>query len=516
VVIIKINLSKKDIFFLLVIILCSLLIKFPAFSNLILAGDSVSVATLTENLHLKHSYSINAIPHLHWPPLFPLSATIFDAFINNPVVSTKIASLFFSSLTLIAIYLFCRRLKFSSLLSLITTLFVIFNPFFLYFGGGIMPLAETLSVFLFTLSLYFYYFYEKKGLLITGILFSLCLLTKLNNIAFIIPFLALHSYYILRKKDIKLNIGFIFVTLLPSCLWFLRNKLMSTNLLSSEYYRFLSYEHLINFPSLFLSYFISIILLFSFLIPLILMLYKQMDWISAKHKKLMFMVLSSLVLGLFMFSIMNFHYNSNLFQLSISRTRFFVSLIPVFTIFAFYQFSKRKISFFKIKALYLAFVLIIMVLASILLTSGFVQHSLREGGIELPSTYIQRSYDRSQAIDWVNDNINNNFNEDSTILVYLNEDQYGMQGTEVFYMAYFNPLLNIISLKDSSSKELIRDVITASEVGVNLSNAYVLSDEPYDDLLHYLRNDGIFSNNTKLQEIEFSSEYKTRLYRVIN
>ena len=82
---------------------------------------------------------------------------VINILLDNPVTSLKITSTVISSLTLVVVYLFARRLNLSISLSVIATLLVLFNPFFLYYAGGILPLAESLSVFLFTLGFFFYF-----------------------------------------------------------------------------------------------------------------------------------------------------------------------------------------------------------------------------------------------------------------------------------------------------------------------------------------------------------------------
>jgi len=478
-----------------------------------LAGDSASVATLVKNLSENFSYSINGQPHLHWPPLFPLIAAVINILLDNPVTSLKITSTVISSLTLVVVYLFARRLNLSISLSVIATLLVLFNPFFLYYAGGILPLAESLSVFLFTLGFFFYF--SEGGLLLSAVLFGLCTLTKLNYLGYFIPFLFLHAYYFIKTRKI-LHLNFLILILLPSLLWLMRNKLLTPSRWGEDYFKFFSIKHFMQIPYLAEGYAVALIFLLLPLIPLIALCFLNNKQTTLKLrnncKKWCLVVLSALCFFVLIL-ILNPYYNSNLLHFSVSRTRFFVSIVPIFTLLAISFFSNIKSKLLKIIKIYLITVVIAYIIFSMLLTNGFVismldftQNSTLNS---LSNTFIKRSFQRSMAIEWANNNLPNS----SKLLVYFNEDKYGMQGIEVFYDYYFNPAFEVVSLKETNDKVLFPDIISFKEIdGLTYfgKEVYIISDVEIEDIKKEISLLTLKNNATlNLEKFEQKEIYST-------
>lgn len=512
----NLKLNRTDIILIIVILIIALIIKFSAIKTIMLAGDSVSVAALVKNLSESLSYSINGQPHMHWPPLFPLVVALINIFVKNPIISLKITSVIISSLTLVVVYIFARKLNLSKSLSVIATLLVLFNPFFLYYAGGILPLPESLSVFLFTLGLFFYF--SESGLLMSGVLFGLCMLTKLNYFGFLLPFLFLHAYYIIKTRKL-LHLNFLIFILLPPLLWLMRNKLLSPSSWSEDYFKFFSIEHFMQIPYLIEGYAAALIYLF---LPLILLMIGWFVYYSRKKGKLRYNGKNWCLVGLsalcffVLILFLNPYYNSNLLHFSISRTRFFVSLVPIFTLLTISFFSNIKPKLLNVIKIYLIIVVLSFIIFSTLLTNGFViswidftQNSTLNS---LSNTFIKRSFQRTQAIDW----INNNLPKNSKLLVYFNEDLYGMQGIEVFYNYYFNQEFEVISLKETNDKVLFPNIVSFKDIdGLTYISKefYVISDVNIEDIKKEIKLLNL-NNNTDfyLKIIEQKEIYSTAKY----
>jgi hypothetical protein len=444
------KLTKLDFYLILFIIVLSLVIKLSAFSSVVVAGDSISHATLGENLADGEGYKINGQQHNHWPPVFAVFIALFQLILNNPITSMKLVSLLFGTLTLILVYIFSRRLDISSHGSLLISLLVLFNPFFLYFAGGILPLSEPLSIFFLLLGFYTYFIY-KNNIFLSSVFFSLALFTRLNYIGPLLPFLLLHFYYLIKQKNILKNLLFLGIIVGPTFLWFLINKLLIKVSLPSEYLYPFSIEHLSHMPTLTVAYLLGLFYLFLTLFPLIIA--SMVVFLKKGNKFWILFILSSI----FSFAIifLNLYYVKDYLFFPFSRTRYLTGIVPLLTIMIYLTVvSMKNIYWRRIFKTYLIFSLIIFILLSQLLTNCAVITQVNKY-VDTPNTFLKRSCYRSEAIDWVNFNVPDN----SLTLVHFKEGDFGLQGIEVYYSEYFNPNLNVLALSKTPDKYL-RDIIT--------------------------------------------------------
>lgn len=505
--------TKMDIFFIFLILFLSVIVKWSAFFSPNIAGDNVTFTALGQNLANGLGYTINDSLHLHWPPLFPLIIAFFDIFLDNPVISIKLVSFLFSSLTLIIVYLFCRKLALTSKSSLLATLLVLFNPFFLYFAGGILPLSESLAVFLLVFAFFIYYFYKNNHLILSGVFFGLVLMTRYNFIGFILPFLGIHFYYLIKKRHIKENLLFIIVIFMPAFLWIIRNKFISAKFVGSEYLRFFSIEHLMDIPSLAMVYGCGFFLLFLFLVPLII---TSVIYFLKKKNTFWIMIISSSIFILIIMILLNPYYVSDFLFFSISRTRYLTGLVPIFTIMIFLAIKSIKKNFIKYIRFYLFLILIAFIVFSLLLTNGFIQYKLNDF-FKTPNTFIKRSYYRAEAINWANYNLP----KESKLLVYFNEDKYGLVGVEIFSKYYFNSNFQVLPLLETGTNcpVLFKNIVSFQDLNYynfSHSDIYILSDDTLNNLKSFLIKDDVDVNLLYFEEIYNLPKNPVKIYLITN
>jgi len=204
----------------------------------------------------------------------------------------RILSPFFAFLTVLITYVLAKKIK-NEEVGIIACLFLASSHYFLFFSSKI--LTESLSSFLFVLSFYFLFLFEKNKRFLTqfSIAFSLSTLTRYTNAILIFPFL----YTILRRKDLKSFFQFSIIALLIMLPWLTFSYLRYNNPLGAlivsllevstkKYFYYPSYYYLIN-------------LLEIFGLPIFFSLFFFLNW--KKENKLL---LSTLILIFLMFSLL--------------------------------------------------------------------------------------------------------------------------------------------------------------------------------------------------------------------
>jgi len=149
--------------------------------------------------------------HTHYPSTFPLLLALSYKLFGFHEISGRLIPLCFSLASLLLLYLICRRLKFSQLASLASTV-VLFTPMMRYFGK--LPVHEPLVIFFSLLSALFYLNYlkshHKKDLLI--FLFSALINSLISWPGyFLYPLLVLHSYIYHRKLYKKISLSLLVI-----------------------------------------------------------------------------------------------------------------------------------------------------------------------------------------------------------------------------------------------------------------------------------------------------------------
>jgi len=410
-------------FCIILLFILAIVIKLPSWEYPI-AGDSNLYAELTENLGENFSYSSpiddkGMTPHGTVPPLFPLFSVPFFLIFKSGVYAIKFSSMFWSTLTILVVYLFSRVLRLNRLNSLLVSALVLFNPWFFYFNG-ILPLSESLANFLLILGI-FVYFLRKNLLsyLLAGLIFGLAIITRFTAGFFVFLFVIFSLSELIRKKNLIKNIYFILAVSLPVCLWLLRNLIIFGSLFSKGS----GYSNVLSFwaktPYMFVVYTIAVVLTFSFLLPFIL---RGIIRVWKQKETLWLLIIGSCIFFIFAHIILSYNPFS-MFHVIISRTRYLTPLVPILTIFAFLDFGRLRLKSKNLKNGLLILCLIIFITLSAILSYGSFK-DLTDKVIPLPVIYSQRSEHRAQAIKWANENIPPN--SKISIIFREGEDEEGM------------------------------------------------------------------------------------------
>ena len=233
------KIDKRDVIILVILFILAFITKLPTI-NYPVMGDSASYAELTENIVYNRTYSSpvssgNNLPHDQYPPLYPLSSSIFLILSKNAILFIKLSTILWSSLAIVLIYIFSRNIRFSRFESIIASLLVLFNPWFFYFAG-VQACSEGLAIFLIMLGIFMFMFRKNRIFYgIAGLSFGLAVLTRYTSAVFLLPFLIYCFIMILKKKNITNNLTFAFLSVLPIGVWLMRNLLVFNKILPGGY-----------------------------------------------------------------------------------------------------------------------------------------------------------------------------------------------------------------------------------------------------------------------------------------
>ncbi len=398
------KIDKKDVLIILCLFMLAFLTKLPTISYPVM-GDSASYAELTESIVYNHTYSSpvssgNNLPHDQYPPLYPLSSSIFLMLSKNVILSLKLSTILWSSLAIVLVYVFSRKIKFNRFESTIASLLVLFNPWFFYFAG-VQACSEGLAVFLIMLGIFMFMFRKNKICYsISGLSFGLAIITRYTSAVFLLPFLIYCFIMILKKKNIKDNLRFAFLSIMPVGIWLIRNLLVFNRILPGGYMntaasldRSLFYFVSNLAKQLFVITPVALTILFPFAIIGIINIFKE--------KKLVWkLFLAGCCINYLLFS----------WWYAIGITvmlRFFIPAIPLLTVLSVKGlFSIKRISY-NTKKMIMAVTLIVFIFATMFLNYGFFKDKT-DNIIKLRPIYTQKSYHRAQAIDWINNNVPEN------------------------------------------------------------------------------------------------------------
>jgi len=394
------KIDKKDVLIILCLFLLAFLTKLPTI-NYPVMGDSASYAELTESIVYNHTYSSpvssgNNLPHDMYPPLYPLSSSIFLIFFKNVILSIKLSTILWSSLAIILVYLFSRKIKFNKFESILTSLLVLFNPWFFYFAG-VQACSEGLAVFLIMLGIFMFMFRKNKIYYgISGLSFGLAVLTRYTSAVFLLPFLIYCFVMFLKREKIRDNLTFAFFSIVPIALWLMRNLLVFNKILPGGYMntaasldKSLFYFILNLAKQLFVITPVALTILFPFAIIGIISILKE--------KKLVWkLFLVGLCINYLLFS----------WWYAIGTSvmlRFFIPAVPLLTVLSIKGlFSIKRISC-NTKKIIMIITLIVFIFATMFLNYGFFKDKT-DNIIKIRPIYAQKSYHRAQAISWINTN----------------------------------------------------------------------------------------------------------------
>jgi len=418
-------LSKKDLYIILIIFVIGFSIKLFTIPYPI-AGNAEQYLFLAENIDSGGTYALYGETNTKFPPMWPLFITFFLPFFNNSILAIKFAGITISSIVLITAYIFARVIKLSRVESIIVCALLLFNPWFFYFSGGFLPVSEGLAATLYILALIFFVRREDNSLYeyLSALFLALLIVTKIDALFFVMPFLLYYGVKILKKEKITANILKITIILVPFGLWLLRNLFLSSTLSGVGYDKIITfYLYLSNIPVTLLTTFLAIFYATSFILPFIIYgLYKIIN------KNIVWKItLWGFIIHMAFFILTDTIYllrqDFSIFTFGIMRTRRLIIILPVLTTVAVIGLRLLCLKYFKKqtfkKVLYAVSMVIISVflLLALIVNNGFVQKNFSDNIIDLGNTYTARSYDRSLAFKWINYNAKENAN----IIGVLNE-----------------------------------------------------------------------------------------------
>jgi 4-amino-4-deoxy-L-arabinose transferase-like glycosyltransferase len=206
---------KTHIWFLLLIIITASIRLSLWNVNKSYWWDEAVYLGLGKNLAEGEGYKINVGDEKFRPPLLPF---IISLFIKNGEWSARLISPIFGIISVFVTYLLAKKI-YDKKTALISAFIVSSTSLYIFFGQKI--LTETLSLTLFTATLYFFHmsFKEKRYLMLTGIFFALSILIRYTNLLlfpiFIIYFLYMKKFDIIRKKEFFFSIILFIIVLSP-------------------------------------------------------------------------------------------------------------------------------------------------------------------------------------------------------------------------------------------------------------------------------------------------------------
>lgn len=410
-----------DVVFLVLLFVLSFITKIPTL-DYPLQGDSIIYAELMQNIYEGKGYVFQNQPFTKYPPLFPLLSTPFFALFNNPVIALKISAIFWHSLTICLIYILARLLLLPRNLSFLASLLVLFNPWFFYYTG-VLSLSESLGIFLAVLGLLLFYLRYHY---FSAFIFGLGIITRYTMGVFVIPILLHYGLRVLKKgKEIGTVVIITFLTFLPLLIWISTNLVNKTHLFTQGYtpevVRF-TQEGLfkaIPFFQVLITFFVVIVpLIFLGLILFILANYiKLFSSVSshAEEKAKEDTYFWKICFWAFLINVIFFSWWISIEQVFFpfiwERIRFIVPFIPVFTLFSLTKPLRLSRCLFKkiFSRKHFGFLtLILFIILTSLLSFGMVK-DFSDTIYPTRDIYTQRSSHQAQAIEFINQNLDLNY-----------------------------------------------------------------------------------------------------------
>jgi len=236
---------------------------------------------------------------------------------------------------------------------------------------------------------------------ISGLSFGLAVLARYPSAVFMLPFLIYCFIMILKKRNIRDNLTFAFLSILPVAVWLMRNLFVLNKILPGGYMSVTaslnkSLFYLISnlAKQLFVITPVALTILFPFAVIGIFNIFKE--------KKLIWkLFLAGCCINYLFFS---WWYVVGGVTIMI---RFLVSTIPLLTILSIKGlFSIKRIKY-DTKKIIMAITLIMFIFATMFINYGFFKDKT-DDIIKFRPIYTQKSYHRVQAISWINTNVPEN------------------------------------------------------------------------------------------------------------
>lgn len=392
------ELNRIDVIILVTLFAISFISKLYSLGYPIMA-DSNYYLKGAENIYDKAGYNTDEFK-TKYPPMYSLGTAIFMPFFHNPVVALKISTFVWSSLIIVVIYIFARKTGMRAPDSLIISSMVLFNPWMFYFTG-ILSLSESLATLLMLCAALFFYIRKNSTYLsvISGLFFSLSILTRYPMIFFAVPFGTFSLYQILKGKNVKQNIGFAMAAAIPFMLWIVPQLLtQGFGAYGSEISeRSSSTFNLWNiaisiFKYLFVVYPLALLMISPFTVLGVrrIITNKHTFWI---------LVVAGMALNLVFYSIW-WGKNPSLI------VRFVIPTLPLLYLLGCAEINKMKKN---TKIIINCLAIILLISSTLLLNVGQVKETA-DKIVELPPIYTQKSMYKEDAVTWSNENLPVNSN----------------------------------------------------------------------------------------------------------
>jgi len=230
--------TKKELFFLIILILVDLLVVFliyPIFSQI--GTDGAIYATLGKNLAEGKGFTVyNNQPHLYFSPLFPIFISIVYLIFGNIEFSSHFVPIFFGAISLFIFYLLVRSFD-SKKSAIIAALFFAFSGKMIW-NYTTIPTPQFIATFFAILSfLAIYKFVSRKTidgnawLMLGGVSLGLAYLARpeyfflIFLVAFYIFIIELHKFSIISALKKTIIIVVVFVLIIFPYLKYLHDNL---------------------------------------------------------------------------------------------------------------------------------------------------------------------------------------------------------------------------------------------------------------------------------------------------
>lgn len=200
--------KRRELFGLVILIFIAFLIRFFVLKYFtILCVDCTQYVTLAKNLINKGQYVSDGshFPDIIQPPLYPFILSAFIPLFDNPELIGRIISAIFGSLLIIPFFFLGQRI-FSKKAAFVGSILIAFYPALI--ESSVHPATESVFIFfIYTAMLTGWIAIERWNrayFFLTGALFALSYLTRVEGIAYLPAFLLFSIIYsIANKKGLK-------------------------------------------------------------------------------------------------------------------------------------------------------------------------------------------------------------------------------------------------------------------------------------------------------------------------
>lgn len=381
------------------------MIRLPVFQYPI-AGDTEVYLSLAENIKNNGAYEYNGVVHTKYPPLWPLTLTPFLSLTPNPVVAMRIASIIMSCLIIGLTYYISRLFSIRRKWSVIISLLVMFNPWFLYFTT-VLPVSEGLACVLYLLGCIFFVRRDENCSFeyVSAGFFAIALISKVEMIFYLFPFSMYYAVTIFKRKTFKKPLTLLAIMAIPFLLWIARNLTYTSKLTGKGYDKALAFT-ISEIPVSFIRICLAIVLATTVILPLIVLGLKSLCKSSFREFWILFTAGLVIHLAFFVFSD-TLYPDADFMSFTIMRTRRLIIGLPLLALAAWAGMNKLSSSIRKIARVILLFSVPLSFSLMLILNYGVIQEQTNKF-VNIGETFPLRTHHRLKAISWINDNVPHN------------------------------------------------------------------------------------------------------------